>query len=44
MIYFLQTAYREEMDYDEDENIRWGLQPVFGYTNQNTFINDYPNE
>ena len=41
-VYFLQTAYREEMDYDEDENIRWGLQPVFGYTNPNTFINDYP--
>ena len=33
-VYFLQTAYREEMDYDEDENIRWGLQPFLDIRTQ----------
>ena len=34
-IYFLQTAYREEMDYNEDNayGTLWGFHPVFGYHN-----------
>jgi hypothetical protein len=32
-LYFLQTKYREEMDYNEAGDISYGLYPVYGYFN-----------
>ena len=38
-VYFLQTSYREEMDHDELDLVKWGFYPVFGYANS---YQDYP--
>ncbi|MBI45498.1 MAG: hypothetical protein CMG66_04970 [Candidatus Marinimicrobia bacterium] len=38
-IYFLQTSYREEMDHDELDLVKWGFYPTFGYMNP---YQDYP--
>ena len=38
-IYFLQTSYREEMDHDELDLVKWGFYPTFGYMNS---FQDYP--
>ena len=38
-IYFLQTSYREEMDHNFTNTLKWGFYPVFGYFNPET---DYP--
>jgi len=33
-LYFLQTNYREEMDYNAEGDISYGLYPVYGYFNE----------
>ncbi|MBN2105399.1 hypothetical protein JW835_15275 [bacterium] len=33
-LYFLQTSYREEMDYNAEGDISYGLYPVYGYFNE----------
>ncbi len=38
-LYFLQTSYREEMDHDELDLVKWGFYPAFGYMNS---YQDYP--
>ena len=38
-VYFLQTNYREEMDKDELDLVKWGFYPAFGYMNS---YQDYP--
>ncbi|MBO8130724.1 MAG: hypothetical protein H0Z29_04290 [Candidatus Marinimicrobia bacterium] len=38
-LYFLQTSYREEMDYNPVDGTPWGFYPVFGYFNE---TQDYP--
>jgi len=38
-LYYLQTSYREEMDFDPTGTIEWGFYPVFGYFNES---GEYP--
>ncbi len=38
-LYYLQTSYREEMDFDPTGTIEWGMYPAFGYFNES---NEYP--
>ena len=33
-LYYCQTNYRENMDYNPRGDIRWGLEPVYGYFNE----------
>jgi hypothetical protein len=33
-LYFCQSYYREHMDLNPTETVRWGLYPVFGYFNE----------
>ncbi|MBC8182877.1 hypothetical protein H8E88_17375 [candidate division KSB1 bacterium] len=38
-LHFLQTNYRERVDYNPEGTLQWGIYPVFGYFNEN---NEYP--
>jgi len=38
-LWFLQTSYRERMDFDPTGTIEWGLEPVYGYMNE---FSEYP--
>jgi len=38
-LWFLQTSYRERMDFDPTGTIEWGLEPVYGYFNE---FSEYP--
>ena len=38
-LYYLQTSYREEMDFDPTGTVEWGMYPSFGYFNES---NEYP--
>ena len=35
-LFFLQTSYREGMDFDPTGTVEWGLYPVYGYFNENS--------
>ena len=38
-LYYCQTSYRQGMDKNSAGTVEWGLEPVFGYFNEN---NEYP--
>jgi hypothetical protein len=38
-LWFLQTSYRERMDFDPTGTIAWSLYPVYGYMNE---FSEYP--